>query len=195
MGIDISRTSSLGNCREVYLALCIIIRHERRLFPIIAHNFISKRNVTNRGTMSHFTLSRIERVESSYRWSTFLRDEDQAFSAFYRVSHKKRMTPASFYRVSLEPTILVVRSREEHLSVTHTHARRAHIRPRARSKSFNAVVLSRLIKFPSILRISPMQLNRNSRLRDRVPGAGSREPAAGSREPTIWEAVEEEKST
>ena len=166
----------------------IIHRKRRPSSAIAARNFTSERNVTNRATIPHFTLSRTEgprELISLIHVPLWCATRTTRFSAFYRVSHKKRTALASFYRTSPEPTTLIVRPREEHLSVrarTHTLGR-AHVRPCARSKSFNAVVLSRLIKFPSILRISPMQLNRNSRLRD------------GGRGPTIRQAGEEEKST
>lgn len=124
--------------------------------------------------MPHFILSRMKRLESSYRWSTFHYPPTRtAFPLFIGFRVKKKEWHRLLFialRSSLRP--LAVYSREEHLSIAHMLGR-AHIRWRARSKSFNAVVLSRLIKFPSILRISPMQLNRNSRLWDR------------SREPTI----------
>lgn len=83
--------------------------------------------------------------------------------------------------ITFEPTIPGVCSRDEHLSVIHIHVHRRYTHIYTRPKSFNAIVLSRLIKFPSILRISPMRLNRNSRLRDR------------SQEPTMQETMEEEK--
>lgn len=92
-----------------------------------------------------------------------LRDKNFEFSSFYQVSHKTKTIQASFYRAPPEPTIVVCEFRtREHLLIAYTYTY-THARP----KSFNAVVLPRLIKFPSIRRISPMRLNRNSRLRDR----------------------------
>lgn len=121
--------------------LGIIIRRKRRLSAAIAAcNFMPKRNVTNRAAMPHFYfIARGRGPRAHIRRSTFR--ESRVLSPLFiefRIK-KKGMTPASFYRTSLEPTILVRSLGEEHLSVARAHT---YTSVRARSKSFNAVVLS-----------------------------------------------------
>lgn len=146
----------------------IIHRKRRPSSAIAACNFTSERNVTNRATIPHFTLSRMEGprelislIHVPLWWAT----RTTRFPLFIEF-HIKKKNDAGFFLSHF------ARAYDPHSPLSRgtsfrprTHAR-VHVRPCARSKSFNAVVLSRLIKFPSILRISPMQLNRNSRLRD-----------------------------
>lgn len=189
-------TFSLGEIvaeyRARHFALLFAVKDDHRLAlrrrRDSVRNFTPERNITNRAT-TH-ALSRARRrfpqdpLVSLIRTSLHRRSRDESpprSSLFIGLRVKWERLRLLFIapRSSLRPPPILIfsvslfrREREREKGVGEQNIFPSCARTGARAhrsgpKSFNAVVLSRLIKFPSILRISPVRLNRNSRPRGR----------------------------